>query len=281
VNKMLSFSLFGNNPLYLKGLEKNLILAQRHYPSWNIRVHVDSLNFNSVKTQFEQNQVEVVESEIEYVNQGLFERFRPMFDPMVDLWISRDLDSRITSREVSAVNDWIQTGMKFHVMRDSHNHSYPVMAGMFGMRAISRHTQRIFQNKIRKYFGTDMTGDQKFLAEVVWKKYKKNCVIHDHWHNRRVENVPIDIESEDGVAIADAYGVGLEKFLNSIRDVRHSEIFPKLAIIRSFPKDAEENEPLYVGQIVLPEDNPALSQAMRWEYELRGRKIPEKFEPKK
>ncbi len=277
MSKIVSFSIFGNNPIYSKGLERNLDLASTHYPDWKLRVYSDVQNYRDLEKQFRQSNIELIESDLRHPNHGLFERFRPMFDSSVELWISRDLDSRITSREAAAVYEWENSGEVLHVMRDSHNHSYPIMAGMFGMKKINRFSQIAIRNKIESYYGNQMHYDQLFLSEIVWKKYKGSCLIHDHWRNRLVENLPNDIDSEGGVSVAEAYGVGLEKFLNVTRDSRHRDIFPKKAIIRNFPKESEAREPLYVGQIVQPDETPAHSQAMRWEYELRGKEIPKEF----
>ncbi len=42
-----------------------------------------------------------------------------MADPLVEEWHCRDLDSRITSRELAAVEDWRTTGKTYHIMRDN------------------------------------------------------------------------------------------------------------------------------------------------------------------
>ena len=39
-------------------------------------------------------------------------RFFPTLDPQVDAFISRDLDSRINSRERDAVNEWFTTKVR-------------------------------------------------------------------------------------------------------------------------------------------------------------------------
>ena len=57
-----------------------------------------------------------------------------MADPLVDEWHSRDLDSRISEREVSAVVDWLATGKHFHVMRDRPNHRHVMEGCCFGMK---------------------------------------------------------------------------------------------------------------------------------------------------
>ena len=51
----------------------------------------------------------------------------------VDLLLSRDLDSLISDRERSAVEEWISSGETTHVMRDNVHHWTPMLGGMWGM----------------------------------------------------------------------------------------------------------------------------------------------------
>ena len=42
-----------------------------------------------------------------------------MADPLVAEWHCRDLDSRISSRELAAVNNWRTSNKTYHIMRDN------------------------------------------------------------------------------------------------------------------------------------------------------------------
>ena len=45
----------------------------------------------------------------------------------------RDLDSRLSFREKMAVDEWVESGLRFHVMRDHPSHSmWPMSGGMWG-----------------------------------------------------------------------------------------------------------------------------------------------------
>ena len=46
----------------------------------------------------------------------------------------RDADSRLSPRELFAVNEWISSDFRFHVMRDHASHDVAVLGGMFGMK---------------------------------------------------------------------------------------------------------------------------------------------------
>ena len=65
---------------------------------------------------------------------GMLWRFLPVLDPSVDVMVSRDLDSRLTTREQAAVQEWINTGLAFHVMRDNPFHGTEILGGMWGAR---------------------------------------------------------------------------------------------------------------------------------------------------
>ena len=49
-------------------------------------------------------------------------RFLPILDSQVSHFMSRDLDSVVTQREVDAVEEWLKSNKSFHVMRDHPNH---------------------------------------------------------------------------------------------------------------------------------------------------------------
>ena len=56
-------------------------------------------------------------------------RFAVLGDPTVDLFLSRDSDSWVLDREVTAVQEWLLSGRTFHVMRDHPNHKAVMLAG--------------------------------------------------------------------------------------------------------------------------------------------------------
>ena len=52
-----------------------------------------------------------------------------MFDPKVDVFISRDVESIIWKREVDAVEEWLKSNYTFHVMRDHKFHGSVILTG--------------------------------------------------------------------------------------------------------------------------------------------------------
>ena len=56
-----------------------------------------------------------------------------MADPLVSEWHCRDLDSRISQRELAAVEDWRGSNQTYHIMRDNRYHVASIVGCCFGM----------------------------------------------------------------------------------------------------------------------------------------------------
>ncbi len=69
-----------------------------------------------------------------------------MADPLVSEWHSRDLDSRISSREKDGLLDWRDnSNATYHIMRDNPYHNTHILGGMFGMRITQKNLGEILK----------------------------------------------------------------------------------------------------------------------------------------
>ena len=59
-------------------------------------------------------------------------RFLPPVDPQVEIFLCRDLDSRISEREVAAVTEWLASSRPLHSMRDHPAHNTPLLGAAWG-----------------------------------------------------------------------------------------------------------------------------------------------------
>ena len=50
------------------------------------------------------------------------------------MYISRDLDSRFSDREQAAVEEWLNSSKKFHIMRDHPRHRPAMLGGTWGCK---------------------------------------------------------------------------------------------------------------------------------------------------
>ena len=57
-----------------------------------------------------------------------------IFSYQVDLYVSRDLDSRLSDREHAAVQEWIKSNKSIHVMRDHIMHDFAMVGCCWGTK---------------------------------------------------------------------------------------------------------------------------------------------------
>ena len=70
----------------------------------------------------------VTGEQISHMNRMMW-RLIPMLDPLVDIFLSRDLDSFIIDREVVALQQWLNSSFTFSIMRDHHGHTHKILGG--------------------------------------------------------------------------------------------------------------------------------------------------------
>lgn len=181
--KVISFSLWGSDLRYIEGAFANAKLAKQYYPDWELWLYcaenlpgysqslsgypysllIDS-GFNVICRPIQSSPWE-----------GLFWRFEPACNCDVDIFISRDLDSRLNPREAAAVEEWIASGKTLHTMRDHYEHIVPILGGMWGLRRWPE-----FRTYIESWITRSNLGDdQAFLTNKIWPRLQGDCVAHD------------------------------------------------------------------------------------------------------
>ena len=181
--KVISFSLWGTEPRYLVGMEKNVTLASRIYPGWFCRIyHSSEVPAATIERLRAQANVQLVPSDQQGSWASLHWRFDVAADPAVEVAIVRDADSRLNLREKAAVDAWLASGRAAHVMRDHPNHWAPMLGGMWGVRGgilpeISQALDRF--GRPDRY-----DSDQRFQSDYVWPMIKRNCLQHDDYYAR-------------------------------------------------------------------------------------------------
>ena len=219
--KLITFSLWGENPLYHIGAIRNAELASRIYPGWTCRFYIGSSVPFSVTEELTQGtkhwaryteidgklepmcggSFDPIELEIYHMAEpgdwtSMFWRFWPASEDDVDVFISRDCDSRLSEREAAAVDEWMQGPKLIHVMRDHPDHSAPMMGGLWGAK---RDALPNLKDQIQKYTRGDFWQvDQNFLREIVWPANYHKVFAHDNWNRFLVAKTMMFPRPRDG-----------------------------------------------------------------------------------
>ncbi len=179
---IIAFSLWGKSRRYVDGALANATHAQVIYPAWTCRFYCDDTVPEPVRRALRDlgAQVQMMEPQ-KTLFEGLFWRFLVMDDPSVSHFLVRDCDAVINVKERVAVDQWLESGKWFHLMRDWYSHTDLVMAGMWGgVRGVIPSVQQVI-NEWRSGNIRTRTLDQEFLREVIWPLARESNLTHDRF----------------------------------------------------------------------------------------------------
>ena len=185
--RYVSFSVWGNQPLYNVGVIRNAELMKEIYPDWKMIVYYDVSVPNETIEELEKNNV--ILKKVDGFDYGWFWRFFASDLEDCEYVCFRDADSRISQREKEAVDDWIESKKTLHVMRDHPYHGIPagnnklgILAGMWGIKSkiipIKEMIYKFVEGKNLEY-----GSDQTFLKSVYHILSNDRCT-HDDFFER-------------------------------------------------------------------------------------------------
>jgi len=210
----LSFSLWGDQPIYNVGAIRNSELIKDIYPGWKMILYYNNTVPTETITELQKNDViciDMTESKI----YGMFWRFLTSDIDDAEYVCFRDCDSRISSREYLAVQEWINSGKSIHVMRDHPAHGIPfgnnqlgILGGMWGIKGkLILMTESI--SKFNEGRTLSYGSDQTFLISV-YEHFKNDRCTHDEFYEKK----PFPISRVNGRFIGERINVNEQPLTN-------------------------------------------------------------------
>jgi hypothetical protein len=177
--RVVSYSLFGTDDDYRRGALENCALTERFFPGRTCRIHVSGRIPEDVARQLKEAGAEVIVMEQRASYDGLYWRFLPAADRDVDAMVVRDADARLSLREKSAVDQWLESGKALHVMRDHPGHRRLIPAGLWGCRGNAiPDIAALIETFGRESGFESRTGDAEFLARHVYPRFRSDMFVH-------------------------------------------------------------------------------------------------------
>jgi protein O-GlcNAc transferase len=194
MSKVISFSLWGNDPKYTEGAVRNAEIAAELFPDWecwlycgtsvdddfyrnfNIELHEE---FDGKTVLYGHNlQIHILDEPGDW--RGMFWRFEPASDPNVEVMISRDCDSRLSQREKAAIDAWMESDKGFHTIHDHAYHTVPILGGLWGKKrdCLPEFGVLLSQWKQEDRWQTD----QEFLTQSIWPLVHSDTLNHAEFH---------------------------------------------------------------------------------------------------
>jgi hypothetical protein len=174
---LASFSLYGNVPKYLVGAVRNAERINDFGSEWQSVFYLGAEIPIEVETELQTHGAMIRKWDSTWHKNGMFWRFKAVEEFDYDFVIFRDVDSRISERELEALNQWFVSGKQLHIMRDHPHHNALILGGMWGLASNSMQTY-IDWGSVTKY-GTQHGQDQIFLEREVYPNLKKSAHKND------------------------------------------------------------------------------------------------------
>jgi hypothetical protein len=194
MKNIISYSLWGDKPIYWRGALSNIELAKKYFPGFICRFYIDENCDSKLIETIKGDNVEVVLVGKDKEYQGMYWRFEASQEEDVDVFLSRDCDSRLSERESKAVHEWILSDKDFHIMRDHPYHTVQILGGMWGSRnglmrkinllklidnwRLNRMQDIVRVSGHRQHSINAYGDDQDFLKEVVYSLINNTSLEH-------------------------------------------------------------------------------------------------------
>jgi hypothetical protein len=178
---VIAFSLFGDNSKYCDSAILNVQEQPDIYPHWVCRFYVDGSVPAHVIRRLRQGGAQIVRVEgPAALWPGQMWRFLAIDDPLAHRVLFRDADSVISRREAGAVEQWLSSGKRFHMMRDWGSHTELILAGMWGVVSGSLPSLgQLMERFMSAPLESRQCADQFFLRQYVWPYARASLMQHD------------------------------------------------------------------------------------------------------
>ena len=212
---IISYTYFGTDENTIRFHLMNILNITKKsvkvYPKWTIRLHLKINTFYHPKIHpvlcdlyCKNKNVDICilenihnESFSDFsglqVN-GRFWRFLPMLDPLVDMFMSRDIDAYVLDREVQAVYEWILSNYSYHILRDHPAHCGPMLAGLWGVkiRNVRKQHYELWKTFVYSKIDEAKHWDQTLLKDMIYPMINKYDIIqHDSYCCKRFNDTTI------------------------------------------------------------------------------------------
>ena len=181
---VISFCIWGNDKKYTVGLIENIKLASLFYPDWECWVYIHKLtvndNYINILQSFKNVKLFIKNDPVVRPTRFMLWRLEPILNRSVKRFISRDIDTRISPREVLAVLDWVKSDKTLHIMRDHPQHYPKILGGMYGVKCSKILNEFEWILDIENYFikNGENANDQGYLEQILYKS-NDDRIIHD------------------------------------------------------------------------------------------------------
>lgn len=171
----ISFSLFGEQQKYIKGMYANIDIIPDVYPGARIVVYTDK--------PYDFNGADIIVIGTSLGVQGAFWRYYAYSQDIEGWMICRDADSLVTTREAGLVREWMLSGKAAHTIHDHKEHvgcAVNLMAGMTGIKhgSLPYDFNHLITWWVKTKNPTQYRDEERFLNRFLWPYIRRYGLLH-------------------------------------------------------------------------------------------------------
>jgi hypothetical protein len=179
--KVFTYCIYGSNPKYCEGLVRNLEQIESLFPDFSVIVIAGSNVPEDYITKYKSfKNVKLSQYKIND-HRLMCYRFFAIDDPDITMMFVRDADSRITERDIWCINQFMTDSHSIFTIRDHPHHRPLLMGGLWGMKKMPGFSIKQLYSVFLKLYNGNLNMydvDQQFIAEFIYKPFRKHIVVY-------------------------------------------------------------------------------------------------------
>jgi hypothetical protein len=173
MRKVISYSLYGDNPKYCMGLLLNAPLKNEYFPDWEMVCYYNE----TVPYYFidEATRLGIKMIKTDSTAPGTFWRFF-IADTDADIFIIRDADDRLNHFHKKVVDEFINSDCLLHIVKGHKGHyNSLIMGGLWGAK---KGLITNMQERIRAYPHRNIKESDLTFLNSIYEQYKDVALTH-------------------------------------------------------------------------------------------------------
>ena len=239
----VAFCLYGVDPKYSIGAIRNAEIALELLPGWTSVFFLGESVPLSVESQLSKLGSRVIRIFEPEDSAAMLWRYRAIFLEDSDLVIFRDTDSRLSSREIKLVEEWMSSGRDLHIIRDHPNHKSAILGGMWGAKSERLRSRFHFHDEIGGLITLSYGLDQEVIRLRVFRDWRLTRLVHDGIFTRECGSKKPEPHNSEGSFIGEVFSADEEpdptgrQQLVAFHNSRSIRFWTQIASIRQIAAD--------------------------------------------
>jgi len=185
---IFSFCLYGDKPTYTRGMIANAHGLRERFPTARVQVYIAEDVPVDIRTELASlPNVCLVPVPRRRETANTLDRFRAFDDDDCEVMFVRDADSRVHARDAACIEDFLASPAHIlHIIRDHRFHTYPILAGMWGLRKntnLLRSLTPLVEQWLTAHTSHAYLTDQHFLRTLLYPRLIALAMVHDRCHS--------------------------------------------------------------------------------------------------